>query len=87
MLRHTGLLCGKKVITARMVLIRAGMLILAAIAGSLLLGLAVACRELGRAPEGFEDKNGFHIGRPGPKRRQSYTLQPISSNLPKAPVY
>jgi hypothetical protein len=64
-----------------------GMLIPAAIVVSVLLGLAVACRELGRAPEGFEDKNGFHTGRPGPTRRQSYTLQPISSNLPKAPVY
>ena len=64
------------------------MFIPAAIAFSALFGLIIVRRELRKAPEGFEDERGFHLvrGRRLTPRR-SYRLEPISSNLPKAPVY
>ena len=60
------------------------MFILAAMTISALLGLAIICRELARAPEGFEDESGFQVRRRRVMRKHSYGLQPTSAGLSEA---
>ena len=85
-LLDTCLLRLKTRFAARMLLIRSRMFIPAAVAVSALFGLAIVCRELIRAPEGFEDESGFQLRRRRVMRRQSYRLQPTSAGLSEAQV-